>query len=454
MTASQSSRPRLAIACQGGGSHTAFTAGVLDRLLSEDDVAFDVVELSGTSGGAICAFATWFGLASEGRDEGRPTARRLLAEIWDDISAKSAVDLALNNVGVGMARAQSMGVPVPSFSPYDTPVSDWSRETLRRTLEDAIDPDDLAAVVGRTDPLPPRLDIGAVDIQRGSFKTFTERDVTHDAVLASAAVPPLFQAAPVTQPDGTTRWYWDGLFSQNPPLGDLFGSGEGRLDRADELWIVQINPQREDTVPTTLDAIADRRNELGGNLSVNQELRFIRQLNQWRADGALDETYRPVEVKTINLDESLASSGRPFDYATKLDRSPRFLGRLWEHGREQAERFLAIEQDRRRVRDTVDSTWMGDEDAVAERFAPTFEAYLPTSLVELRRYLRGKPEQESTALVREEYVEFARSVREAFPDLRFSIEEIVAEPNTVATRWRATGTQTGPFLDVEPTGRR
>ncbi|WP_435345869.1 ester cyclase [Haloarchaeobius sp. HRN-SO-5] len=450
MAATDREGSRVAIACQGGGSHTAFTAGVLDRLLSEDDVEFDVVGLSGTSGGAICAFATWFGLAS---DEGRNAARRLLRRIWGDISAKATVDSLVNTVGVGMVRAESMGVPLPTFSPYDTPVSDWSRDVLRETLEDAIDPADLDAVVGRDDPLPPRLDIGAVDVQRGTFRTFTERDVTYDAVLASAAVPNLFKAAPVTQPDGTTRYYWDGLFSQNPPLGELFMESEERLERADELWIVQINPQREDDIPTRLEAIADRRNELGGNLSVNQELGFIRQLNQWRAEGELTAAWDPIEVKTINLDESLASPGRSFDYATKLDRSPRFLQRLWTHGREQAERFLATERDRRVAREAVETAWTPERDAVFDEMAlPSFEANLPASLVELRGYLRGDPEQTSTVFGAEEYVEFTSTLREAVPDLRFGVEELVVEPDHVAVRWRGTGTHTGSFLDIEPTG--
>ena len=43
----------VAIACQGGGSHTAFTGGVLQRLLADED--HRVVALSGTSGGAVCA---------------------------------------------------------------------------------------------------------------------------------------------------------------------------------------------------------------------------------------------------------------------------------------------------------------------------------------------------------------------------------------------------------------
>ena len=49
---------RVAIACQGGGSHTAFTAGVLKKLLKEKVEGkhdYEVVALSGTSGGAICA---------------------------------------------------------------------------------------------------------------------------------------------------------------------------------------------------------------------------------------------------------------------------------------------------------------------------------------------------------------------------------------------------------------
>ena len=44
---------KIAIACQGGGSHTAFTAGVLKRILKEKKGKFEIVGLSGTSGGAI-----------------------------------------------------------------------------------------------------------------------------------------------------------------------------------------------------------------------------------------------------------------------------------------------------------------------------------------------------------------------------------------------------------------
>ncbi len=56
---------RVAIACQGGGSHTAFTAGTLKKLLEdkgEEGHEYQIVALSGTFGGSICALLAWYGL--------------------------------------------------------------------------------------------------------------------------------------------------------------------------------------------------------------------------------------------------------------------------------------------------------------------------------------------------------------------------------------------------------
>src|SRR5215208_3326722 len=47
----------------------------------------------------------------------------------------------------------------------------------------------------------------------------------------------------------------------------------------------------------------------------------------------------------------------------------------------------------------------------------------------------------------------ARDFRRAFPDLRFEVESIVTEGDVVAARWKASGTHTGRWADVEPTGR-
>jgi steroid delta-isomerase-like uncharacterized protein len=52
---------------------------------------------------------------------------------------------------------------------------------------------------------------------------------------------------------------------------------------------------------------------------------------------------------------------------------------------------------------------------------------------------------------------FARTaveLRTAFPDIRFSVEDIVEEGDRVAVRWTWTGTHRGPFRGFAPTGRR
>ncbi|HMW62506.1 MAG TPA: patatin-like phospholipase family protein, partial [Accumulibacter sp.] len=87
---------RVAIACQGGGIHGAFTCGVLDALLQakEDEAvgkaaadarrSFEIVGLSGTSAGALNAFSVWYGLMAKGNRTGSLSeARRVLKQLWD-----------------------------------------------------------------------------------------------------------------------------------------------------------------------------------------------------------------------------------------------------------------------------------------------------------------------------------------------------------------------------------
>jgi len=50
--------------------------------------------------------------------------------------------------------------------------------------------------------------------------------------------------------------------------------------------------------------------------------------------------------------------------------------------------------------------------------------------------------------------EFIGRLREAFPDISFTVEEMIAEGDLVATRWTATGTNDGEFMGFEPTGRK
>jgi NTE family protein len=315
----------VAVACQGGGSHTAFTAGVLAELFAEWPEEARLVGISGSSGGAVCALAAWYGLLA---DDHTPGGR--LEAVWGEIAAADPADAAINEWVRWATAVENAGGPVPEVSPYYTPASAMGKRRLRAALEGAVDFDRVPDLAGGDAPL---LAVGTVDVERGEFEVFEDGAVTPEAVLASAAVPHLYEAVAV---DG--RHHWDGLFSQNPPVHELMTVDVER--KPAELWVVQVNPQEREGVPTSLLGITDRRNELAGNLSLNQELRFVRRVNEWIAEGDLSGEYVHTEVERIALDADLG-------YASKLDRGPDFLDDLRERGRGAAAEFL---DDRERDR--------------------------------------------------------------------------------------------------------
>jgi NTE family protein len=313
----------VAIACQGGGSHTAFTAGVLEALLGECDWddEYELVGISGSSGGAFNALATWYGLVVGDTD----TATELLHDIWDGLSAKTYSDRLMNSWLTNLARLEASGVPVPQLSPYQVPGQELGKERIRAVLESHID---FESVPDYCQTEAPDLVVGTVNINAGVFETFVNEEVTVDAVLASAAVPTVYEAVEIND-----HLHWDGLFSQNPPINDLMHQPPAR--KPDELWVVQINPQELDGEPTSLEDIADRRNELSGNISLNQELRFIERVNDWVETGKLpDDEFSHTSIHRIEMGERFRSS-------TKFDRDPAFIEDLMELGHEQGSAFLA-----------------------------------------------------------------------------------------------------------------
>jgi len=318
--------PRVVIACQGGGSHTAFTAGVLKRLLGAGELAdYEIAGMSGTSGGAVCALLAWYAL----RDGGPARAGQILEQFWIENSASQPVDMLINNWVLWASAWQNFGVTPPAVSPYHSPASIAGAEQFRRMLRRQVDFSRIKIDDSGDHPV---LLIGAVDVLSGEFRTFSSRRdlITPDVVLASAAIPNLFRA--VRLEDGT---YWDGLFSQNPPVREL-------LDAApDELWVIQINPQRLETEPATLSDIADRRNELAGNLSLYQELAFIEKIDQLLETGQLNkgQKYKQVVIRVIELSRNRLPRG--LGSASKLNRDPLFIQGLMSHGEERAGEFIA-----------------------------------------------------------------------------------------------------------------
>ena len=323
------SERKVAIACQGGGSHTAFTAGVLKRLLSEkerlDAGGYRITALSGTSGGAICALLAWYGLV---QDDWPGGVRRLDA-FWRENTAHEPWDAVVNQ-WVGVMAWLGDYVALPALSPYLFPP--WAGERLRAMLEAQVDFARIPALVQRQGPA---LLVAAASVLSGRFKVFKGKHVTVDAVLASAAIPTIFRSVRIR---GLP--YWDGLFSQNPPVRDLIDNVEPPSVKPDEIWVVQINPLKRRTETQGMGEILDRRNELAGNLSLQQELYHIRKINELIRKGVIQDTkYKPVAVRIIALDAELAVE-------SKLDRSPAFIEGMLRTGEKRAGEFLDVLAER------------------------------------------------------------------------------------------------------------
>jgi len=114
---------RVAIACQGGGSHTAFAAGVLkgvlqlvSRSIRNPDDELEIVALSGISGGAICALLAWDGLLHEEPERG--IAR--LEGFWQDVATSDPFSALVNDALQVALRLRNF-VAFPEVNPYALP---------------------------------------------------------------------------------------------------------------------------------------------------------------------------------------------------------------------------------------------------------------------------------------------------------------------------------------------
>lgn len=339
---------KLAIACQGGGSHAAFTAGVLKKFFEHNvHQQYELVGFSGTSGGAICALLAWYGLLKMQRGVPESAASRLVS-FWQDNSTQAWWEKAWNDLVIGTTRLQDVGViPKLLVSPYYfTKLQEQLKSLLPRKefldlkslLEKHVAFEELEQLANSSSP---RLFLGAVDVLSGKFKTFDSQqaEIKVETVLASAALPTLYRAVPVED-----RLYWDGTFAKNPPLTEFIDHQIMGTNKPDEIWVIRINPQDRKQEPKTAAGILDRINELTSNLSLYQEVYFIEKVNQWIETGSFSEEYRstaslnPVKIRWITMSPQVEHS---LDYTSKLSRSHSFIDKLMHDGEKRFEQFLS-----------------------------------------------------------------------------------------------------------------
>lgn len=322
------------LALQGGGSHGAFTWGVLDRLLEEPRLRIEGI--SGTSAGAMNAAVLADGYA-EGGAEG---ARAALERFWQRVAhaallspfRRGPLDVLLGRWTLeGNPAFLLMEIAARVFSPYD--LNRGGTNPLGTVLAETVNFDRLARS-------PIKLFVTATNVRTGQGRVFRNADITADALLASACLPSMFQAVEI---DGEA--YWDGGYAGNPTITPLV-----RECACSDTILVQINPVERPETPRTARAIMNRVNEVAFNATLLKELRMIALLRQvadpGNSEGAL---WAKMRVHRIS---SAAMAG--FGSSSKMNAEWEFLCLLRDEGRRTADAFLAADAGNLGHRSTLD----------------------------------------------------------------------------------------------------
>ncbi|BCG05321.1 alpha/beta hydrolase (plasmid) [Paraburkholderia sp. PGU19] len=308
------------LALQGGGSHGAFTWGVLDRLLEESRLQIEGV--AGTSAGAMNAAV----LVSGFEHEGAAGARKALEHFWRRVSdaavfspfRRSPLDKLAGRWTLDHSPLfLAMDMIARLVSPYD--LNPTSFNPLRGILKESIDFDAVRA--SRI-----KLFVTATHVRTGQGRVFRNADLKPEVLLASACLPTLFKAVEI---DGEA--YWDGGYAGNPTITPLIRE----TDSTDTL-LVQVNPVERPDAPRSARDIISRLNEVAFNAPLLKELRMIALLHKV-ADPGNDEGRRWATMRMHRIASTMMTT---LGYSSKLNAEWHFLTMLRDEGRRTAQAFL------------------------------------------------------------------------------------------------------------------
>lgn len=313
---------KINLALQGGGSHGAFTWGVLDTLLSDGRI--EIEGISGTSAGAMNAVVTAYGLSLGGNEK----AREKLAEFWHKTAEAgqkgflkpSALDKMVSIGNMDLSPSYMFYDFISKiFSPYE--LNPLNINPLREVLNSTVDFEQLHKNAAC------KLFIAATNVSTGKLRVFSNNDVSIDAILASACLPFLFQAVEI---EGES--YWDGGYIGNPPLFPLITDTKSK-----DILIVQINPVNIEHKPTSAREILDRINTISFNSSLMRELRAVHFVTNLIDNGELNaEKHKRMFIHTIEAESIVQNLG----VSSKLNTDPEYIKYMFESGQRLAQEFI------------------------------------------------------------------------------------------------------------------
>lgn len=308
------------LALQGGGSHGAFTWGVLDRLMDEPWLRIDGI--SGTSAGAMNAVVLAGGFAANGPAGAKSALNAFWRRVADSARfspiRRTPLDVALGRWTLDTSPFYlAFDLASRVLSPYDLNFA--GANPLHQVLAECVD-------FGQVASSPIRLFVTATNVHTGRGRVFRNAELTPEVLLASACLPTLFQAIEI---DGEA--YWDGGYSGNPTITPLVRE----CDSHDTL-LVAVNPVERPGTPRSAREILDRLNEVSFNATLLKELRMIALLRQV-VDAGSSEGRKWAEMRIhLIVSKVLAELGASSKFNAEWD----FLCMLRDEGRRAAEAFL------------------------------------------------------------------------------------------------------------------
>ena len=325
------------LALQGGGAHGAFTWGVLDRPLEEEQI--EIEGISATSAGSMNATVLAYGFATRGRDG----ARAALAAFWRRLS-RTAMTSPLNGSWLDCAFCNQSHRFSPAFvafdfvthvfSPYE--FNPLNLNPLKEVLEASVDFETL-----RQSEHPIKLFLSATNVRTGKVKVFERHEIGSQHVLASGCLPLMFQAVEI---DG--EHYWDGGYMGNPAIFPLIYGCESK-----DIVIVHINPLEREEPPRTAAEIFDRINEIVFNSSLMREMRAVSFVTRLLDERLVDsDRLKRVFIHSISADAVMKKLGA----STKLNVEWGFLAHLHAAGRRYAHAWIEECFDRLGAESTID----------------------------------------------------------------------------------------------------
>ena len=330
---------RINLALQGGGSHGAFTWGVLDALIEDGRLGFEAV--SGTSAGAINTAIMLQGWAKGGPDG----ARTALADFWKELGTmwvtspvqRTPLDRLEGNWNLDDSAGALWGDLVQRT------LSSWMRnplhfDPLRDLLRKHFDQEAVRACNEI------KAFIAATNVETAKVRIFERRELSIDVLLASTCLPNIHDAVVIDNIP-----YWDGGYRGNPPIWPFIYSSESH-----DVVVVELNPAVRKGVPKSNAEIANRLNEITFSGALQSEMRSIAFVQELIGKGAITGEFgarlKMILIHSINDDASLA----PLGAVSKFNVEPEFLKYLFDLGHAAATRWLASTFDSIGVKSSID----------------------------------------------------------------------------------------------------